>query len=111
MRKLDFSVAVALGSLCSMLAIAASCNKPANKCVTSGAVAEISGDAAHTLEIPADHVKRGLGGMYSSKGGDHEHVIALKDEDMKKLAAGTPVETRTTSVSGHVHEARIRCKD
>jgi hypothetical protein len=51
-----------------------------------------------------------MGGTYAVKGPDHEHAIALKDEDMKKLQRAEPVTTRTSSVNGHVHEVVIKCK-
>jgi hypothetical protein len=84
---------------------------PSSKCVSRGTVAEISGNHGHTLDIPADHVRRGLGGTYAVKGGDHEHVVVLTDADQQKLGAGTAVKTRTSSVNGHVHEIEIKCKE
>lgn len=84
---------------------------PKSKCVTQGTQYEISGNHGHAIDVPADHVKRAIGGTYPVKGGDHEHAIVLKDADMKGLGAGTPVKTRTSSVNGHVHEAEVKCKD
>jgi hypothetical protein len=81
-----------------------------SKCVTSGTAAEISGNHGHAIDIPSDAVKRGLGGTYAVKGGDHEHAVALTDADMKNLQAGQPATTRTSSVNGHVHEVKISCK-
>lgn len=95
------------------LACAASgCDKgaPASKCVTNGTQVELSGNHGHAVDIPADHVKRGMGGGYAVKGGDHEHAVVLRDEEMKKLQAGETVKTRTSSVNAHVHEVTISCK-
>lgn len=104
---------IALASL-SLAPLTVGCDKGASatdsKCVQNGTLVELSGNHGHTVDIPADGVKRGIGGTYAVKGGDHEHAIALKDEDMKKLQAGQPVTTRTTSVNGHVHEVSISCK-
>jgi hypothetical protein len=75
-----------------------------------GAVAQISGEHGHAAEVPADHVKRGVGGSYQAKGGDHEHVISLKDADFAKLKAGEKVKTVATSVNAHTHEVEVACK-
>jgi hypothetical protein len=75
-----------------------------------GAAAEISGNHGHTTEVPAEHVKRGVGGSYAIKGGDHEHVVSLKDADMAELKAGKKVRTIATSVNGHTHEVEVACK-
>jgi len=117
MRK-EWMVGVRLAAVVSVgaLALAASgCEKgggaAASKCTTQGTVIEISGNHGHAIDIPAEAVKRGMGGTYAVKGGDHEHAIVLKDADQKSLAAGTPVKTRTGSTNAHVHEVEIKCKD
>ncbi|MBK8995802.1 MAG: hypothetical protein IPM35_08650 [Myxococcales bacterium] len=98
----------------ALAALVSGCDKgggaAASKCVQNGTQVELSGNHGHAVDIPADHVKRGMGGGYAVKGGDHEHAIVLKDEDMKKLQAGESVTTRTSSVNGHLHEASISCK-
>jgi len=103
---------IALCAAALSLVAVTGCEKsaPENACTKNGATAELSGNHGHTIDIPADHIKRGIGGTYAVKGGDHEHAIALKDEDMKKLQQAQPVKTRTSSVNGHVHEVEIKCK-
>ena len=95
------------------LGLAAGCDKGGGagggKC-GNGTVVELSGTHGHAVEIPADHVKRGMGGGYAVKGGDHEHAVVLRDDDMKKLQAGEKVTTRTSSVNSHLHEVTISCK-
>jgi hypothetical protein len=105
-RKL--SLVLGLGGSFFVVA-AVGCNKSEGACA-KGAVAQISGEHGHAAEIPADHVKRGVGGSYQAKGGDHEHVISLKDADFAKLAAGEKVRTVATSVSAHTHEVEVSCK-
>lgn len=102
---------VALGSLV-LVSLAVACDKggPENACTKNGAVATISGDPGHSAEIPADSVKRGMGGTYAIKGTEHEHVFVLKDEEMKTLQQGTAVKTRSSSVNAHLHEIEIKCK-
>ncbi len=110
----NLRLAAFLGSMvigAGVLLGASSCDKASSKCVTNGTVVEISGNHGHTADVPADAVKRGIGGTYVTKGGDHEHAMVLKDDDMKSLQKGQPVRTRTNSVNGHVHEVEIRCKD
>ena len=92
----------------SLVALVAGC-KSDGACA-KGAVAQISGEHGHAAEIPADHVKRGVGGSYQAKGGDHEHVISLKDADFAKLQAGEKVRTIATSVNAHTHEVEVACK-
>lgn len=81
-----------------------------SRCTQNGTVVELSGNHGHAMDVPADHVKRGIGGGYAVKGGDHEHAVVLRDEEMKKLQAGETVTTRTSSVNSHLHEVTIRCK-
>jgi hypothetical protein len=101
--------ALVLGA--GFLVVAPGCEKSGSKCVTNGTVVEISGNHGHTADVPADAVKRGIGGTYAVKGADHEHALVLKDDDMKSLQKGQAVRTRTSSVNGHLHEVEIRCKD
>jgi hypothetical protein len=101
----------ALASASLVTACDKSSSAPQSKCMTQGATAEISGNHGHAIDIPADAIKRGMGGTYAVKGGDHEHAIVLKDADMKTLQSGTPVKTRTSSVNGHVHEVEVKCKE
>ena len=85
------------------------CDKKSNVC-PNGASAEFSGNHGHALTIPADAVQRGMGGTYAAKGdATHEHVVVLKDADMKKLGEGQTVKTRTSSANAHVHEVEIKC--
>ncbi|MCC6900142.1 MAG: hypothetical protein IT377_14280 [Polyangiaceae bacterium] len=97
----------------TVAALAVGCDKGggagAGKC-ESGTAVELSGNHGHAVDIPADAVKRGMGGGYAVKGGDHEHAVVLKDDDMKKLQAGEKVTTRTSSVNSHLHEVTITCK-
>ena len=101
-------VAVVVG----VAALAVGCDKGEGAAGTkcgNGAQAELTGNHGHAVEISADQIKRGMGGGLGVKGGDHEHAIMLKDEDMKKLQAGEKVSTRTSSVNGHMHEVTITC--
>ncbi len=88
----------------------ASCKKEESGCMARGATAEISGNHGHTTNIAAEHIRRGVGGTYPVEGADHAHVFVLKDEDMKQLALGNPVKTRSSSVKAHVHEIEVHCK-
>lgn len=97
-------------ALVALFAFGAGCDKKSNVC-PNGATAELSGNHGHTVTIPAEAVQRGLGGTYPVKGtATHQHVVMLKDADMKKLAAGEAVKTRTSSVNAHVHEVELKCK-
>lgn len=109
--KASLRLFVTLAGL-ALTPLSAGCEKgaPPSKCETNGTMVELSGNHGHSVDIPADHVKRGMGGTYAVKGGDHEHAVVLKDEDMKKLKAGTSVTTRTSSVNSHLHEVTISCK-
>lgn len=88
----------------------AGCKGAESTCLKQGARAEISGNHGHAVEIPAEHVRRGVGGTYPLKGTEHEHVFVLRDDDMKELAAGHSVKTRASSVNGHTHEIEVRCQ-
>jgi len=97
---------------CAGLAFGASaCDKggDAGKC-GKGTAVEVGGNHGHTADVPVDAIKRGMGGAYAVKGGEHQHAIALSDEETKKLQAGQPVSTRTSSVNAHLHEVTISCK-
>lgn len=74
-----------------------------------GVVATLSDNHGHRIEIPADAVKRGIGGTYPVTGGDHKHAVYVKDEAFAKLQKGETVTTRTSSVEGHVHEVTLSC--
>jgi len=80
-------------------------------CVKNGVVAEVAGSHPHTLDIPKDHVERGVGGTYPVKGDDHSHVVVLTDANVQQLKSGGPVTTRASSVNAHTHEISIRCKE
>lgn len=80
-------------------------------CERNGVAIEIVGDPAHTAEIPTAHVGPGKGGTYPVRGAaDHEHAVALRDQDFATLKSGAPVTTVVSSVKGHTHEATLRCK-
>lgn len=108
---LKSTLRIALGAIVLSF-LAAGCDKgvPDNACTKNGAMADLSGNHGHAIDVPADHVKRGIGGTYAVRGGEHEHVIVLKDEDMKKIQRAESVKTRTSSVNGHVHEVEVKCK-
>jgi len=91
-----------------MITFSVGCKSQAS--CTQGAVAEISGNHGHGADVPAEHVNRAVGGSYAIKGGDHEHVVSLKDADMAKLKAGEKIRTVATSVNGHTHEVEVACK-
>lgn len=110
----NLKLGVILGALvlgAGLVGSTGGCSKSGSKCVTNGTVVEISGNHGHVANIPAEDVKRGIGGTYAIKGADHEHAMVLKDEDMQSLQKGQTVRTRTSSVNGHLHEVEIRCKD
>ena len=72
---------------------------------------EIAGDHGHSLEIGADTVKTGKGGVYPIAGSaDHKHVVKLRDQDMAQLGAGQKVTQVASSVEAHTHEIGIACK-
>lgn len=96
------TVVVIFGSL-----LLGGCNK-GQKCKST--VVAISGEHGHKADVPADHVNRGIAGTYPVTGGEHEHVLPLKDQDFADLKAGKTVHTRTTSVNGHTHEVEIHCE-
>lgn len=71
----------------------------------------VAGSHPHEVTIPAEHIERGVGGVYPVRGqADHSHVIHLSDAEMRQLKAGTSVQTRTSSVNAHVHEVEVSCK-
>jgi hypothetical protein len=74
-----------------------------------GIAVEIAGNHGHSLEIPASAIERGVGGTYPLRGGDHEHVVALRDADLERLKKGEELTTRATSVNGHTHEIGLKC--
>jgi hypothetical protein len=90
--------------------LVAGCQKK-SACVTNGVAVDIAGNHGHEASIPAEHVRRGVGGMYPLRGGTHEHTMMLTDADMKALQDGKPVTTRSTSVNSHVHEISVACKE
>ncbi len=96
-------------SISAVLAIALmpSCSKK-NAC--HEVVAEISGNHGHALALTGDDVGRGKSGDYALKGGTHEHVVNIGDDEMKKLGAGEPIERRSSSVNGHMHAITLSCK-
>lgn len=86
--------------------------KSKSACVKNGAVVTVAGSHPHEVTIPAEHIARGVGGVYPVRGQTgHSHVIHLSDAEMRQLAAGTPVQTRTSSVDAHVHEVEVSCKE
>lgn len=89
------------------LALASGCEEK-NACA-GGVTADISGNHGHSLAIPADAVKRGIGGTYPLQGGSHEHAVPVKDADFEKLQGGGTATTRSTSVEGHTHEITLSC--
>jgi hypothetical protein len=82
------------------------CKKPANCEV----VAEVSGNHDHIIKVPANQLERGVGGVYSLKGGGHRHAVPLRESDMAALKSGKTVTTRATSVNAHTHEIAFRCQ-
>lgn len=99
------------GTVASIALLGACKGESQSACITAGVIVEIDGTHGHEASVPADHVKRGLGGTYPVSGEDHKHVLTLRDADMQKLQRGEPVETVTSSVKGHTHGVTLRCKD
>jgi hypothetical protein len=92
------------------IALAAAGCKDKSACDVEQAKVEISGNHGHSIEIKGSAIRRGIGGTYPVRGGNHEHVFALKDADMKALNAGEKVTTRASSVNGHTHEIVVHCQ-
>lgn len=99
--------AIAVSSLL-ILIVAAGCEKK-SACENADVTSKISGNHGHTLDVPAEAVVRGIGGVYPLKGGDHEHIVNLSDADLAALNEGRSVTTRATSVESHTHEVAVRC--
>jgi hypothetical protein len=97
-------------SLIAACVLSAGCQKK-SACVTNGVVVDIAGNHGHAADISAEHVRRGVGGIYPVTGGTHEHAMRLSDADMKALQEGRSVTTRSTSVNGHVHEIGVACRE
>jgi hypothetical protein len=98
---------------CTMITAAFSAvdcsRKSKSNCVTLGV--EVAGSHPHSSDVPADHLKRGVGATYPLRDGDHEHVFVLSDSNMQTLQLGQSVTTRSSSVNGHVHEVKVSCKE
>lgn len=73
--------------------------------------ATVEGDPTHSLKVSPDKVKQGAGGTYRVRGASHDHLLSLKDEDMRKLESGASVTVRTSSTNAHLHEVTLRCKE
>jgi hypothetical protein len=72
--------------------------------------AEVEGDSSHSIKVSPEKVKQAVGGAYRVHGTNHDHLLLLKDEDMRRLESGASVTVRTTSTNAHMHEVTIRCK-
>jgi hypothetical protein len=105
-QRLFAAAAVAI----AVAAALAGCSQK-SRCVTKGVDVEITGEPPHSAVVPAEDVERGAAHTYAVKGEGHQHLFVLKEEDMKKLQHGEPVQTRTTSSNAHGHEVTVRCKD
>jgi hypothetical protein len=96
-------------ALCAVvLGTATACEKK-SACTGDEVTVEISGNHGHSVSVPGSGARRGIGGTYPLKGGTHEHIIHVMDEDLSKLNAGERVTTRATSVNGHTHEVTLSC--
>lgn len=85
----------------------AGCKK--NSCAQ--VIVEVAGDHGHSVVIPTDHVKRGIGGNYDARGSaDHDHGITLRDSDMRALQAGDVIQTVASSARAHTHPVKIQCQ-
>jgi hypothetical protein len=90
------------------LIVASGCQKK-QACDGKGVAATISGNHGHTVTIPDNRLNDLIGGTYPVRGGTHEHVVTLKDADMKALAEGQTVTTLASSVNAHTHEITFAC--
>jgi hypothetical protein len=107
MRLLAIRYAVATAALAATLA---ACSHK-SRCVGEGVDVQIASDHPHSAIVSTEHMKRAVGATYPVRGSDHEHAIALRENDMHKLERGEPTTTRTSSANGHVHEVIVRCKE
>jgi hypothetical protein len=95
----------------AVLAIASGCERK-SACEKNGAEGRVAADHAHEITIPADHIKRRIGGSYALKhGADHEHVVSLSDAQIQQLAEQGNVTILATSVKGHTHSIEVRCRN
>ncbi|MCO4744824.1 MAG: hypothetical protein KC912_08545 [Proteobacteria bacterium] len=71
-------------------------------CNTSTSAEGASDSHSHLLFIPAADLANGLGGTYTSSGGDHDHEVEVTGSDMSILLDNCTVDV-TTDTGGHAH--------
>ena len=76
----------------------------------SRVVGRVGKNHGHVLTVSLEDVKAGVEKTYDLKGtASHLHAATLTAEDMKKLAAGEVLRTKSTTDKGHTHRLVARC--
>ncbi|TNE86492.1 MAG: hypothetical protein EP330_22400 [Deltaproteobacteria bacterium] len=78
----------------------------ATSCNTANSASGDSDTHGHTLTVPAADLASGLGGTYTSTGGDHDHEVTLSGDDMDFLLDNCSVQV-TSDSGGHSHTWEI----
>lgn len=71
-------------------------------CDTASSAQGDSNSHGHTLVVTAAEIASGLGGTYTSTGGDHDHEVTLTGDDMTDLLDNCTIEV-TSDSGGHSH--------
>ncbi len=76
----------------------------------SRVVGRVGKNHGHVLVVSIEDVKAGVEKTYELKGAaSHPHTATLSADDMKKLALGEVLRTKSTTDKGHTHRLVARC--